>query len=445
MKRILVLGAGLSSSSLIKYLLDHSEQYDWKVAIGDMSADVAMRKADNHPNGEGFSFDVFNDKQREEEIEKSDIVISMLPARFHTLVANDCVRIGRDMVTASYVSPEIKAMDEQARAKDIIMLNEIGVDPGIDHMSAMQIIDDIREKGGKLLAFKSSTGGLIAPEFDTNPWNYKFTWNPRNVVLAGQGTAMFIRNGRYKYIPYNKLFDRLENVEIPGYGEFEIYPNRDSLKYRSIYGLENIPTMFRGTMRRPGYSQAWNVFVQLGMTDDTYEMENVEDMTYRVFINSFLPYHPDRSVEDKLCEFLGIEMDSDIMKKLEWLGIFDDKSVGLSKGTPAQVLQNLLVEKWALGDEDKDMISMYHHFEYEIDGKMKELVSRMVVIGEDQVHTAMSITVGVPVAIAVKLILTGKITNKGVQVPIVKDIYEPVMEELAAYGIKFDESERELN
>ena len=343
MKRILVLGAGLSSSSLIKYLLDHSEQYDWKVAIGDMSADVAMRKADNHPNGEGFSFDVFNDKQREEEIEKSDIVISMLPARFHTLVANDCVRIGRDMVTASYVSPEIKAMDEQAKAKDIIMLNEIGVDPGIDHMSAMQIIDDIREKGGKLLAFKSSTGGLIAPEFDTNPWNYKFTWNPRNVVLAGQGTAMFIRNGRYKYIPYNKLFDRLENVEIPGYGEFEIYPNRDSLKYRSIYGLEDIPTMFRGTMRRPGYSQAWNVFVQLGMTDDTYEMENVEDMTYRVFINSFLPYHPDRSVEDKLCEFLGIEMDSDIMKKLEWLGIFDDKSVGLSKGTPAQVLQNLLV------------------------------------------------------------------------------------------------------
>lgn len=444
MKRILILGAGLSSSSLIKYLLDHSEQYDWKVAIGDMSVDIAREKAANHPNGEGFSFDVFNDKQRETEIEKSDIVISMLPARYHYLVANDCVRIGKNMVTASYVSPEIKAMDKQAKDKNIIMLNEIGVDPGIDHMSAMQIIDKIRSKGGKLIAFKSSTGGLVAPEFDTNPWNYKFTWNPRNVVLAGQGTAMFIRNGRYKYIPYHKLFDRLETVEIPAYGKFEIYPNRDSLKYRSIYGLEDIPTMFRGTMRRPGFSKAWNIFVQLGMTDDTYQMESVKDMTYRIFVNSFLPYQKTMSVETKLCNFLGLKEDSEIMKKLEWLGIFEDKSVGLKQGTPAQILQHLLEKKWVLGEEDIDMISMYHYFEYELDGKQKELTSRMVVLGEDQIHTAMAITVGIPVAIATKLILIGEIKNKGVQIPIIKDIYEPIMDELAAYGIKFDESEREI-
>lgn len=444
MKRILILGAGLSSSSLIKYLLEHSQQYDWKVVIGDLSVDIARKKAANHPNGEGISFDVFNDNQRELEIQKSDIVISMLPARFHHLVANDCVRLGKDMVTASYVSPEIKAMDEKAKAKDIIMLNEIGVDPGIDHMSAMQIIDKIRSKGGNLLAFKSSTGGLVAPESDTNPWNYKFTWNPRNVVLAGQGTAMFIRNGRYKYIPYNKLFSRLESVEIPEYGVFEIYPNRDSLKYRSIYGLEDIPTMFRGTMRRPGFSEAWNVFVQIGITDDTYQMENVEDMTYRIFINSFLPYQKTLSVETKFCNFLGLKEDSEIMKKLEWLGIFEDKSVGLKEGTPAEILQKLLEEKWALGKNDIDMISMYHHFEYELDGLQKELISRMVILGEDQVHTAMSITVGLPVAIATKLILTGVIKNKGVQVPIVKDIYEPVMAELAEYGIRFDESERDI-
>ncbi len=280
MKRILVLGAGLSSSSLIKYLLDNAKEFDWQVVVGDMDVELAKRKIDGNERGEAFMFDVSDEEMRSREISASDIVISMLPARFHHFVAKDCVDYGIDMVTASYVSPEIKALDAEAKAKNIIMLNEIGVDPGIDHMSAMQVIDKIRQIGGKLHTFKSSTGGLVAPEFDTNPWNYKFTWNPRNVVLAGQGTSMFIRNGRYKYIPYHCLFDRLHEIEIPEYGKFEIYPNRDSLKYRSIYGLEAIPTMFRGTMRRPGYSEAWNIFVQLGLTDDTYKMEDVENMTW---------------------------------------------------------------------------------------------------------------------------------------------------------------------
>lgn len=444
MKRILVLGAGLSSSSLIKYLLDNAKEFDWKVVVGDMDVELAKRKIGGNERGEAFMFDVSDEEMRSREISSSDIVISMLPARFHHLVANDCVDYGINMVTASYVSPEIRALDSEAKAKNIILLNEIGVDPGIDHMSAMQAIDKIIKKGGKLHTFKSSTGGLVAPEYDNNPWNYKFTWNPRNVVLAGQGTSMFIRNGRYKYIPYHRLFDRLQEVEIPGYGKFEIYPNRDSLKYRGIYGLDNIPTMFRGTMRRPGYSEAWNVFVQLGMTDDTYKMEDVKNMTWRMFINSFLPYHKTTPVENKICEKFDLDLNSVIMKKLVWLGIFEDTLVGLKEGTPAQILQHLLEQKWSLGSNDKDMIAMYHHFEYELDGQEKELVSRMVVIGSDQVHTAMSITVGVPVAIATKLILTGKITRKGVQVPIVKDIYEPVMAELDAYGVRFIEEERTI-
>jgi len=441
MKRILILGAGLSSSSLIKYLLDHAEQYDWTVVICDYSLELAQRKAANHPRSEVYYFDVYNDTQRMQEISKSDIVISMLPARMHHLVAVDCVKKGVNMVTASYVSNEIRALDKEAKEKGVLLLNEIGVDPGIDHMSAMQIIDDIRDKGGKIINFESSTGGLVAPESDNNPWNYKFTWNPRNVILAGQGVSQFLHNGKYKYIPYSKLFSRTEDVEILDLGHFEIYPNRDSLKYREIYGLEDIQTMFRGTIRRKGYSEAWNVFVQLGLTDDTFIIEDSASITYREFIDRFLPNNSRLSTESILAKVFKIDVESEIMEKIIWTGIFDDRVIGLEKATPAQVLQHLLEEKWILDQEDKDMIVMHHLFDYEMDGKKRSLTSTMVVKGNDQVHTAMSITVGIPVAIATKLILTNKIQLKGVQIPIVKEVYEPILEELDNYGIKFIEKE----
>lgn len=441
MKRILILGAGLSSSSLIKYLLDHSEQYDWTVVICDYSLELAQRKAANHPRSEVFYFDVYNDRQRMQEISKSDIVISMLPARMHHLVAVDCVKKGVNMVTASYVSNEIRALDKEAKEKGVLLLNEIGVDPGIDHMSAMQIIDNIREKGGEIINFESSTGGLVAPESDNNPWNYKFTWNPRNVILAGQGVSQFLHNGKYKYIPYSKLFSRTEDVKILDLGDFEIYPNRDSLKYREIYGLEDIQTMFRGTIRRKGYSEAWNVFVQLGLTDDTFIIEDSASITYREFIDRFLPNNSRLSTESILAKVFKIDVESEIMEKIIWTGIFDDRMIGLEKATPAQVLQHLLEEKWILDQEDKDMIVMHHLFDYKMDGEKRSLTSTMVVKGNDQVHTAMSITVGIPVAIAAKLILTNKIKLKGVQIPIVKEVYEPILEELDTYGIKFIEKE----
>jgi saccharopine dehydrogenase-like NADP-dependent oxidoreductase len=443
MKRILILGAGLSASSLIKYLLDRSEQYDWQIRLGDLSLETAQAKLNNHPRGEAFTFDVNNQEQCNSEVQNADIVVSMLPASLHFRVARACVDFGKNMVTASYVSPEIKALDQEAQEKNIIILNEIGVDPGIDHMSAMRVIDRVKSEGGEIISFQSSTGGLVAPKYDNNPWNYKFTWNPRNVVLAGQGVSTFIKNGKYKYIPYHKLFKRILRTQVLDYGEFEVYPNRDSLKYREIYGLKNIPSMFRGTMRRPGYARNWDIFVQLGMTDDTFIIEDSENMTYRDFVNSFLRYEVTTPVETKLAHYLGIEEDGEIMYKLRWLDLFKPIKIGLKRATPAQILQHILLRKWGLDEDDKDMIVMQHRFEVVSGEKKKTILSSMAVEGTDQVHTAMSKTVGYPVAIACKLILNGQIKETGVKLPLDKSVYELILNELQDFGIHFVEEEEE--
>jgi len=443
MQHILILGAGLSASSLIKYLLDHAVEYNWQIRLGDLSVETAETKINKHPRGEAFSFDVNDEKQCVEEVKKADIVVSMLPASLHYRVARACVDFGKDMVTASYVSPQIEALQEEAKAKGVLILNEIGVDPGIDHMSAMQVIHRIKAEGGEILSFQSSTGGLIAPKYDNNPWNYKFTWNPRNVVIAGQGVSTFIRNGNYKYIPYHKLFKRILRTEVLDCGEFEIYPNRDSLKYREIYGLDNIPSMFRGTMRRPGFSRSWDIFVQLGMTDDTFVIENSENMTYREFVNSFLRYEQNIAVETKLARYLGIEEDSEIMYKLRWLDLFKPIKIELKRATPAQILEHILMKKWVLDKDDKDMIVMQHRFEVAFGDIKKTIVSSMAVEGTDQTHTAMSKTVGYPVAIACKLILTEQIKDTGVKIPLDKSVYEPILKELEEFGIQFIEKEVE--
>lgn len=445
MKKIFLIGAGLSASTLIRYLLDNSEEHNWKVRVGDFSLESARKKINGHKNAEALKFDIYDDKQRDEEIKNSDIVISMLPARMHHLVAKHCIKYKKDMVTASYVSEEIKAMKEDIDKSGILILNEIGVDPGIDHMSAMQVIDRIKEAGGKITSFRSYTGGLVTPRFDNNPWNYKFTWNPRNVVVAGQGSAaQIIVNGKYKYIPYHRLFGRISRTEVLNYGEFEIYPNRDSLEYRKEYGLENIQTMIRGTMRRPGFSRAWNIFVQLGATDDTYTLENSENMTYREFINTFLKFIPDLDIEEKVCKVFNLDEESSIMYKLRWLGIFKNEKIGLKNASPAKILQQILEKKWIFEEHDRDMIVMQHKFEYELNGKTKEITSSLVVEGEDHTNTAMSSTVGLPVGIAVKMILTGKIKEKGIKIPVIKSIYEPILEELKDYKIKFEENEKEI-
>ncbi len=443
LRKILVLGAGKSTSYLIDYFLDHAVEENLHLTIVDIDPKVIPKSIQNHSACSVIKLDIFNEQERKKAIDASNIVVSMLPAKLHIQVAKDCILFNKHLVTASYVSEEIKALNDLAKEKGLVFMNEIGLDPGIDHMSAMQIIDRIRDEGGEMLLFESFAGGLVAPECDNNLWNYKFTWNPRNVVVAGQGgAAKFIQEGTYKYIPYHKLFRRTEFFTIEGYGRFEGYANRNSLDYRKAYGLEGILTLYRGTMRRVGFSKAWNMFVQLGMTDDSYTIENSEGMSYREFVNLFLPYSPTDSVELKLRHYLKIEQDDIMWEKLLELNLFDaKKTIPFKNATPAQVLQKILEDSWSLSPEDKDMIVMYHKFGYKLNGKKYQIDANMVVIGENRSHTAMAKTVGLPVAIATLLILNKKIVEPGVQIPIKKEVYKPILLELEKYGIGFKEYE----
>ena len=442
-RTILVVGAGKSTSYLLDYILKKSDAENLHLVIGDLRPELIPKQFSSHPNCSVVKLDIFNDEDRRKAIDSASIVISMLPASMHIKIAEDCIRFKKNLVTASYVSKEMKALDDEVKKNGLVFMNEIGLDPGIDHMSAMEVIDRIRNKGGKMLLFESFTGGLVAPESDSNLWNYKFTWNPRNVVLAGQGgVAKFIQEGTYKYIPYQKLFRRTEFLEIEGYGTFEVYANRDSLNYREAYGLQNALTLYRGTMRRIGFSKAWQMFVILGMTDDSYTIENSEGMSYREFVNLFLPYSPTDSVELKLRHYLKIDQDDIRWGKLLELNLFDhSKKIPLKNASPAQILQHILEDSWTLKEDEKDMIVMYHKFGYELNGEKKQIDANMVVIGENRTYTAMSKTVGLPVAIATLQILNGKITTPGVQIPINKEVYAPILAELKTHGIIFNEFE----
>ena len=424
MRRILLIGAGRSSSSLINYFLENAQTENWTLTVGDVSVESARQKTNDHPAATAVQFDITSETDREKHIANADIVISLLPAHMHLPVAIECVKQKKDLVTASYVSPEMQELDAGAKVADIILLNECGLDPGIDHMSAMQIIDEIKSKGGELTSFKSYTGGLVAPESNDNPWGYKFSWNPRNVILAGQGTAQYIENGEYKYIPYNRLYLQTTTIAVQGYGNFDAYANRDSLAYRHHYGLETIPTMLRGTLRQKGYCKGWNVFVKLGLTDDSFVVEGSSKMTYAQVVESFIPKSvKGATLKDRLAAFMNCTVNDESIQLVEWTGILADDPITVPDSTPAQILQTLLERKWLLRPEDKDMIVMLHEIEY----------------SNNEGYTAMAKTVGLPVAIAAKFILNKKIVLKGVQIPIDKSIYEPVLNELEHYGIRFDE------
>lgn len=444
MKQIVLLGAGKSATILIEYLLDNAITENWELIIADLNEEDTKKKINGNSRGKFVLLDANNESAIEELVEKSDIVISMLPAFMHPKVAKMCVKHGKNMVTASYISDEMEALDAEAKEKNIILLNECGLDPGLDHMTAMRVIDEIQENGHEITGFQTDTGGLLAPESEKdNPWRYKFTWNPRNVVMAASGGAVkFLHEGRLKYIPYYKVFRRTERVDLGELGQFEEYANRDSLKYLDLYHLHGVKTLFRGTLRRPGYCRAWNVFVQLGTTDDSYLIKNVENLTHREFINLFLRYHPTDSVETKLAQTMQLDLDSNEMLQLEWLGIFEQELVGLTgNATPAQILQKILEKKWTLSPEDKDMIVMWHKFNYIANGEEKEIQSVMAVYGESESHTAMAKTVGLPVAVAVKKILNGTIQEKGVHLPVIKSIYEPILNELESQGIIIEEKQ----
>ncbi len=445
MKNVLIIGAGRSATALIGYILNEAPKHNFLVTVGDADIELARRKVKDHTHGRAIWLDASKPNDRREVIARHDVIVSLLPPQMHLEVAQDCISLGKHMVTASYVSKQVFRLGDEARQRALVFMNELGLDPGIDHMSAMQRIHQIKNNGGKINAFYSYTGGLVAPESDDNPWHYKFSWNPRNVVLAGQGTAQFLEDGKLKYIPYRRLFRQYRNVEIPGMGEWEVYANRDSLMYKEAYGLQNIRTMFRGTIRHKGFCDAWNALVRIGLTDATFPIVDSDKLTYHDLMEAFLGISQHAgSVKDRVAKMIETEPESDIMQKLEWLGLFSKRKIKLQNATPALILENLLLEKWALQPHDRDMVIMQHVFEYEQQRKRRKMTSTLVMKGNNSEETAMSRLVGLPLGIFVKLLMMGKISTTGVNIPTMPEVYEPVMAELEDHGVKFMEEDTPL-
>jgi saccharopine dehydrogenase (NADP+, L-glutamate forming) len=399
---------------------------------------LAASKLQGRRNTQAVAVNLAEQDSRRQLIERADVVISMLPAGLHPVVAADCLELGKHFFTASYESEALRAMRSEIEAKGLLFLNECGLDPGIDHMSALKIIHEAKAKGEVIRSFKSYCGGLLASQSEDNPWKYKFTWNPRNVVLAGQGTSKFLVHGEVKLVPYQQLFKRVETISFPGLGDFDGYPNRDSLNYQAIYGLELVDTLLRGTLRRAGFCKAWNVFVQLGITDDIAVLQLPLGSTYRQFLNTFLPWSDQLTVEEKLVEVIP-DLDFPTFEKLQWLGLFESNPLPIIEGSPAQLLQAILEVHWSLQPEDRDLIVMQHQFEIQTETGIKKVISSLVTEGNDALYTAMAKTVGLPLAIAVDLFLKGKISLRGLQLPVVPEIYLPILEALEKEGIRFEE------
>jgi len=439
MKRIVLFGAGRSSSHLIDYLHSQAIQNDWELVIADSNLEAATEKAHRRIRCKPLHLEIEQIEDRRRLISSAGMVISMLPAMLHSLVAEDCVDLGVDLATASYLSEEMKSLDESARSKGVVLMNELGLDPGLDHMSAMRLFNKIRQEGGIINSFKSFCGGLVAPASDDNPWNYKISWNPRNVVLAGTGTAIFKCEGEIKLLPYNRLFKEIERVDIPGYGELAMYYNRDSVKYIDLYNLGGIDTMIRGTFRSVRYCKAWSILVDLGMLDPSSHIEGSSSMTYQQFTNAYLRFGIQTDNRGRIENTLGYLLDEESYLMLEWLGLFSSEAIGLDNASPAQIVERLIVDKWLLKPSDRDMIIMQHEIKYIIEDVEHTCISTLRRDGRDSTYTAMSELVGLPLAIYVKLRLLLGIGQPGAHIPLEEGIDEPILTELESLGIVFDE------
>jgi len=445
MKNIFVIGAGRTATALINYLLEKSPEQNWNVTVGDFDYQLAEQKIADYPYARAIKFDALNDEQRGNEISGADIVISFLPPSMHELIAKECLKHRTNMITASYVSSEMMKLDRDVKENGLLFLNEIGLDPGIDHMDVMQLKEKVEGEGGKIISLKSFCGALITPESDDNPWHYKFTWSPMNVVLAGQGDARYQENSKIKEVPYNELFLNTEKIEVPGYGIFEAYPNRDSVSYIKKYNLNEVEDFYRGTLRRPGYCEAWNALVKLGLTDNKKILNNTDNLTMEEWIKSFLPLSNGKAADEEIAAYLGIQPDNEILQKLKWLDLFSDRKIKLNKATPARILLDLLMDKWEFREDDKDMVVLQTEILYKTGSKMKKILSTMIYRGKDKLNTAMTYTGGLPVGIAAKLIANDMIRERGVVIPVYRDIYKPVLKELEEFGISFNETETEVN
>lgn len=450
MKNILIFGAGRSSSALIDYLLEHSELHAWTITVADVSLAAAQQKINGHARGRAVAVDILNAEARSKLIQEAACVASLMPPNLHDIVAADCLRYAKHLVTASYLSPTLRDMAQEAVAQNVLFMGELGLDPGIDHLSAMKIIDEIEAQGGEITSLKSYCGGLVAPECEgDNAWGYKFTWNPMNVVTAGKGAAQYLENGKLKCKPYTRIFNEIAAVEVPNMGVWDGYVNRDSVQYRALYGLPNIKTLIRGTLRKRGFCRTWDVFVRLGMTDENYTLD-CKGKTYNDFLEYYLPYDDqekkaNNSLRTRLHTYLDRAEKSERLKKIMWLGFFDNVPIPLEKGTPAEILLALLLQKWKLAEDDHDMVILQHDFEYELAEKRYQHRSTLVVKGENIEHTAMAKHVGLPMAIVVRLLMEDKIALRGVHIPTQKEIYAQVLPELARLGVVFEESIAEIS
>jgi saccharopine dehydrogenase-like NADP-dependent oxidoreductase len=423
MKSIVLFGAGKSAACLIDYLTRVCIEKYWQLTIADADAESLKKKLIIANAVNPVQLNVENSDERTSLVRQADLVISLLPPALHILIARDCLANAKNLLTASYVDDEIRKMAGEVNEKKLLFLCEMGLDPGIDHMSAMKIIHRIQNAGGNISVFRSHTGGLVAPESDDNPWHYKISWNPANIVKAGSSGAVYREQGELKTIGYKELFDNAGIVDIKPFGKYAFYPNRDSLTYIPIYGLESAYSFIRTTLRHPDYCRAWKNLVKAGLTDDAAPVSS-SIKTIAEWSKPLLPF-----------------VDGSNKYMYDQLGLFENIPLSGGKQTAAKILQSILEKKWMMKETDRDMILMLHEFEYELGNKKYFLNSRLIVKGENALRTAMAKTVGLPLGIAAKLILENKISITGLHIPIIKDIYDPVMQELALEGICFEEEE----
>lgn len=439
-KQILVFGAGKSATVLIDYLKIKASEKNWGLTVADNNLALAQLKVGDHPLFKAVQINIENGIERKQLIRSADLVISMMPPVLHYLVAVDCLEFGKHLLTASYADPKIKELSAAIEDKGLLFLYEMGLDPGIDHMSAMKLIDGVKSRNGKITSFVSHCGGLVAPENDDNPWHYKISWNPRNVVLAGKAGAIYKKDGKVFERPYETLFEGNELVNVPGLFPLSCYPNRDSLSYINLYDLADVQTFIRTTLRYPEFNKGWHKIVELELTDEKYRYP-----TEGISVAAFFEMHLKRlGLNEKMASLkTQAETDAeafDILKQLQFLGLEDDTTtLPVINGTAADVLQFLLENKLALKPGEKDMIVMLHELEYTLNGLEHRIKSSLVALGSDDQRTAMAKTVGLPLGIAAVLILEGKITEKGLHIPISSAIYEPVLSELEKEGIVFQE------
>lgn len=434
MKKVLILGAGMVVRPIVRYLLDKN----YIVTVATRTKSKADEMIDGHPNGKAIAWTVEQETELEHMIAEHDLTVSLLPYLYHVMVAKKCIELKKNMVTTSYVKPEMRALDAEAKTAGIIILNELGLDPGIDHMSAMRIIDHIHGKGGKVEEFYSFCGALVAPEVEENPFHYKFTWAPKGVVMAGNNDGNFLKNGSVKYVPTEELFRNPLKVYFPQVGILDVYPNRDSVPYKDLYGIPEARTIMRGTFRYEGWCEIIDAFKVLQLI--TYDKFSMEGMTYAGFMANRIGEQSAGNIKASVAARLGLDINARPIVAMEWLGLFSDEPMNRKEDSPFEVVSDLMIAKMMIQPEERDMVVMQHTFLASYaDGKKEVIKSRMLDFGTLRTDTSVARTVALPAACGVEMILEGKIKAKGVHIPVIPDIYNPILDQLETMNIRMVE------